>query len=90
LDRKSLFYSPGRHDKHIGGLNTLLLIVNNTEAADFGSLNPRGYTEVALTGTVTFSESAAPVPEPSSLFLLGFAAPVVMTAWRRAKRHRNS
>ncbi len=64
---------------NIGGSNTLLLIVNNTEAGSYGALNPRGYTEVALTGTVSYTESGnSTAPEPEAVVLTGIGMAAIL------------
>lgn len=70
----------------LGGTNTLLLIVNNTEGGQ--GLDPHGFTVAGLSGDVTYDVSSpvgpvSSVPEPTLLFptalvLFGMAAPMAL------------
>lgn len=72
---------------NIGGLNTLLLIVNNTQAGQYGSPSGIGFTAAGVDGTVTFDEPGSPVPEPGSLVLLSAVLPALaLLRGRRARK----
>jgi PEP-CTERM motif len=73
---------------NIGGSNTLLLIVNNTQTGASGSPSGIGFTVAGVTGSVTYTESSGgAVPEPASMILIAAGLPVLaMVRWRRNRR----
>jgi hypothetical protein len=73
---------------NIGGSNTLLLIVNNTQGGAGGSLVNYGFTEALFTGTVSFTEGAVAAPEPGTLGLAGFASIIAILLGCRRRTHR--
>ena len=74
---------------NIGGTNTLMLIVNNTQGGAYGALVNYGYTAAGFLGTVSYTEniaSAAPEPGSAMLTVIGIAAFALLRVAIRASR----
>lgn len=75
---------------NIGGSNTLLLIVNNTQVGGAGPLTGEGFTAVGLLGSITYQETGGSptAPEPASWLMLAAGLPAIMIAGRRRSRRQ--